>query len=151
MRLAYVLLRNVYLPEAEDAIGVLPARALGAVPLAYLAEYLGLRLWRVSQLLRRQDISYGVHVWHMMIVGLGLYLAAQTGVEVLSNPYLLVAATVGISFASWTLVERRALRLKPFTSRPSDQPGTSRANTRIPYATAPSLVEPATRNATEPT
>ena len=72
-----------------------------------------------EQLLRGQDLSYGIYIYHMLVLntfvqvgwsGAGRYLVAATGVAI-------VAAA-----ASWLIVERPALRLKGSSPWPTFGP-----------------------------
>ena len=71
-------------------------------------------------LLRGNDISYGVYVYHMLVVNsllqLGLFGSWPYGV-------ITVLVTALVAFASWRWVERPALRLKRRRPRPVDDTG----------------------------
>jgi peptidoglycan/LPS O-acetylase OafA/YrhL len=62
-----------------------------------------------ERLLRRNDISYGVYIYHLPLVNLAMWLGL--GGAVLHVGYVLVAA-VGLATLSWVFVERPCLRLK---------------------------------------
>ena len=67
-----------------------------------------------SRLLRKNDISYGVYIYHMPLINLLVYLG-WTG----SGPAVVLAmlATYALALFSWVLVERPALALKRYTLR----------------------------------
>jgi peptidoglycan/LPS O-acetylase OafA/YrhL len=66
-----------------------------------------------SRLLRGNDISYGVYIYHMPIVNLLIVL----GVTEVAGALAAVAATVCCAWLSWRLVEKPALRLKGYSAR----------------------------------
>jgi peptidoglycan/LPS O-acetylase OafA/YrhL len=62
-----------------------------------------------DRLLRRNDISYGVYIYHGPVIN--LLLATGLGAAWMSLP-LAVVATIGLAYASWREVEKPALTLK---------------------------------------
>lgn len=66
-----------------------------------------------SRLLRGNDISYGVYIYHMPLINLLLFLRIG-GVQGL---LLAIGATLVAAIASWRFVERPALRLKGYSLR----------------------------------
>jgi peptidoglycan/LPS O-acetylase OafA/YrhL len=70
---------------------------------AYSAPQLSRRL------LRGNDVSYGVYIYHMVVVNVLVELAAPGTVAVL---LAVVVATCSIAWLSWMWVERPALRRK---------------------------------------
>ena len=94
-----------------------------AVPLSYAVfwfAYFGPRwLSRVPD--RIGDLSYGVYIWHMPVINLVLYLGVPISLLGFGETRLVVAVagTLGMAALSWHLVEKRALRLKPYQSRTS--------------------------------
>lgn len=84
-------------------------RLLGIVPAAYLLIWVGTCLpWSLSL---RQDLSYGVYIYHWPV----LQLMAATALVTMPVPvFLLVggAITGAVAFVSWHLVEHPALRQK---------------------------------------
>lgn len=62
-----------------------------------------------ERLLRRNDISYGVYIYHMPVVNLLLYFGLKGELRYLAAQ---LALTVLAAMASWVWVERPALRLK---------------------------------------
>ncbi len=65
-----------------------------------------------GRVLRGNDISYGVYIYHMPVINMFVYLGIAVGA--LSIPLALGAALVA-SAASWFLVERPSLKLKNHT------------------------------------
>jgi peptidoglycan/LPS O-acetylase OafA/YrhL len=79
------------------------------LPLAFVVirvAFSGLR--EASDLLRRNDLSYGVYIYHMPIVNQLLFYG-RSGSAVLFGA---IAASVVAATLSWFLVERPSLRLK---------------------------------------
>jgi peptidoglycan/LPS O-acetylase OafA/YrhL len=74
--------------------------------LAYSAPQLA------DKLLRRNDVSYGVYIYHMPVINVFLALGV-TGGFVLVLPAL--AVTLVLAAASWAVIERPMLRLKKQT------------------------------------
>lgn len=66
-----------------------------------------------SRVLRENDISYGVYIYHMPFVNLFLFLGFQ-GTSALS---LAIGVTVITAILSWRFVERPALALKSYSIR----------------------------------
>ena len=62
-----------------------------------------------DRLLRRNDVSYGVYIYHEPVIN--LLLATGLGARWASFP-IAIALTIGLSYASWRLVEKPALSLK---------------------------------------
>lgn len=110
----WVLRRSVE-PELSQALGL-----VSAIPLAYLAFMVGHRgpafLHRLTG--RIGDLSFGVYIWHMPVVNLLLWWAIAPG-SLSGQLAVIVATTMSLLLAalSWHLVERRALKLKRYTSR----------------------------------
>ncbi|RED18266.1 acyltransferase family protein [Pontivivens insulae] len=63
-----------------------------------------------DRLLHKNDVSYGIYIYHMPFVNLALYwgLAGSAG-----GVGLVLAGTFGFAALSWFVVERPALRMKP--------------------------------------
>lgn len=84
--------------------------------LALLALSLAIyRPWVSKKLLKGNDISYGIYIYHMPIINLFLFYTIGSSWFTF---ILLVALIIAVSFLSWTLVERPALRLKSYSIRP---------------------------------
>jgi peptidoglycan/LPS O-acetylase OafA/YrhL len=89
-------------------------------PLSYLL--LAMLVFRLAyaspelseRLLRRNDISYGVYIYHMPVVNLLIYQGLSGQVWAL---LACSAATIALALASWHWVERPALRLKKLALR----------------------------------
>ena len=65
-----------------------------------------------NRLLRGNDISYGIYIWHMPFINQLLYLDSEiSAVEVIK----VLLLTVIVAFLSWVLLEKRILRLKSFS------------------------------------
>lgn len=61
------------------------------------------------RLLRGNDISYGVYIYHMLLVNTMLHLGVR---ESMPAFLLIFPLTMALAFGSWRLVEKPALRLK---------------------------------------
>lgn len=68
-----------------------------------------------DQLLRRNDISYGVYIYHMPVINLLIYQGLHHSAWSVG---LACAATLAAAWLSWRHVERPALRLKRLALRP---------------------------------
>lgn len=62
-----------------------------------------------ERLLRRNDLSYGVYIYHAPVINLLLALGLATGA---AGVVLVLAVTLVLAYASWRLVERPALGFK---------------------------------------
>ncbi|WP_347754331.1 acyltransferase [Agrococcus sp. ProA11] len=86
-------------------------RLLGALPLAYAMFGIG-ALVQHPRMRLRNDLSYGTYIYAFPVQ----QLLASAGVHELGVP-LYVAASIGVTLAaaaaSWFLIERHALKLKP--------------------------------------
>src|SRR5690606_34974682 len=70
----------------------------------------------VSQkLLRGNDISYGIYIWHMPLVNQLLYLKQTPNMLDVSA---VILGSIVIAWLSWIIVERNAMRLKNFSVKP---------------------------------
>jgi peptidoglycan/LPS O-acetylase OafA/YrhL len=107
--------------RGEVPAGASPVIAVaGALPLAYLAFWVG---YRGPAMLRRitgriGDLSFGVYIWHMPVINLLIWWGARRGPlhgTVLVT--LVLVVSLGLAFMSWRLVEKPALRLKRYTTR----------------------------------
>lgn len=86
-------------------------RLIGALPLAYAVFGLGALLTH-PRLRLRNDLSYGAYIYAFPVQ----LVLASAGVHTLGVPVYIAASilvTLLVAAASWFLVERRALRLKP--------------------------------------
>jgi peptidoglycan/LPS O-acetylase OafA/YrhL len=89
-------------------------------PLSYLL--LAMLVFRLAhcqpelsdRLLRRNDISYGVYIYHMPVLNLLVFYGIS---GTLYSVAVASLATIAFALASWHLVERPALRLKKRTLR----------------------------------
>jgi peptidoglycan/LPS O-acetylase OafA/YrhL len=119
---AYVLVRIVWV--GPKTLGN-PLQTLAwAVPLSCAAiwfayegpRFLGQWTEKVG------DLSFGVYIWHGVVLNVMLYLGIRQ--SALGRSWaahaIMIGGTLAMASASWWLVERRALRLKPYTSRPME-------------------------------
>jgi peptidoglycan/LPS O-acetylase OafA/YrhL len=121
-----------YFPHAlpfEKALGPAYKIAWG-LPLSYLTIWFGYNGPKVLSRLTKRigDLSYGVYVWHMVLVNLFMYigvpeyLAKATSYSDQALIWLVLGSTLILAYASWHLIEKPALKLKPFTARETQQP-----------------------------
>jgi peptidoglycan/LPS O-acetylase OafA/YrhL len=68
--------------------------------------------WLAHRLLRKNDISYGVYIYHMPLVNFFLYFGYRG--TLLSSGYSIVLS-FAVAYMSWSLVERPVLHLKKTT------------------------------------
>jgi len=80
------------------------------LPLAGLIVSLAMSAPELSdRLLRHQDVSYGLYIYHMLVIDLMLGLAVASGWVALGAA---VVASLGVAAVSWTLIEKPFLRRK---------------------------------------
>ncbi|MEU9825704.1 acyltransferase family protein [Micromonospora chersina] len=91
-----------------------------ALPLAYLLFWVG---HHGPAVLRRSterlgDLSFGVYIWHMPVINLLLWSGLAGRLRDTALVTVVIVVTGLLAYASWHLVEKPALRLKRYTSRP---------------------------------
>ena len=64
-------------------------------------------------ILRKNDISYGVYIYHMPILNLLIYFNLKNS----TGFWIAILGTILFSLISWKLIEKPALRLKKFSLR----------------------------------
>ena len=80
------------------------------LPLAGLIASLAMSAPQLSdKILRHQDVSYGLYIYHMLVIDLMLGLAAASGWIALGAA---LVASLGLAALSWTLIEKPFLRRK---------------------------------------
>jgi peptidoglycan/LPS O-acetylase OafA/YrhL len=62
-----------------------------------------------DRILRRRDLSYGLYIYHALVIQLMVHFAAPSGWRSVGAALLIA---LGLAFLSWTLVERPFLRQK---------------------------------------
>jgi peptidoglycan/LPS O-acetylase OafA/YrhL len=83
--------------------------------LAILAFKMGYSFIKTSKyLLKGNDISYGIYIWHMPFVNQALYLTTESSYFVNICIFIL---TIISAYISWILVERNAIALKKYSMR----------------------------------
>lgn len=94
-----------YVTPSTPVMNVLRTIVLGFVTLsmAYTAPRLG------DLILRHQDISYGVYIYHGLIVNLVIVSAVHFGVSAFAA---LIACTITVACLSWRFIERPCLKRK---------------------------------------
>jgi peptidoglycan/LPS O-acetylase OafA/YrhL len=66
-----------------------------------------------EKLLRKNDISYGIYIYHMPIINYFVYMEL-TGLPMVIATLII---TIMVAYLSWTFVEKPALKLKKFSLR----------------------------------
>lgn len=64
-----------------------------------------------KNLIRGNDYSYGIYIWHMVIVNQFVYFNLQSSLNILMAVFISAA----IAIVSWHLIEKPSLRLKRFS------------------------------------
>jgi peptidoglycan/LPS O-acetylase OafA/YrhL len=80
------------------------------LPLAGLIVSLAMSAPQLSdRILRHQDVSYGLYLYHMLVIDLLVGFAAPSGWPSLT---VAIIASLGLAALSWTLIEKQYLRRK---------------------------------------
>lgn len=94
------------------------------IPFSYVVVWIGYRgpllLSRLTE--RVGDLSFGVYIWHMVVINAVLIYGSDLISSPVANPLVhlfVVAMSLVVATLSWRLIEKPALKLKPFTSRES--------------------------------
>jgi len=72
-----------------------------------------------GRLLRRNDLSYGIYIYHMPVVNALLYMGVKGGA---GSVALALAGSLACAALSWALVEKPFLRRKKSAMNPIDPP-----------------------------
>ncbi len=111
--LAYVasmLLIGDYDDNASNAIN--PVSVVLVAMLLFGLARRDLRLPKsFSAFVRRNDLSYGIYLYHMPVINLALYFAVLPDAP-MSRVWFVLAIAVALAAFSWFQLERRALKLK---------------------------------------
>lgn len=93
-------------------------------PLSYAVVWFGYNAPRIFQRFTSiGDLSYGVYIWHMVVINSFLFFRLPEKLATLSTTILhlvVIIITLCLALLSWWLVEKRALRWKPFSTRSVD-------------------------------
>jgi len=91
---------------------------LYAIPLSYATVWIGHHAFaKLRDLSKLGDLSYGVYVWHMVVINAMLYVGwSQSWPKQALVPVALVL-TLLVAGLSWWLIEKPALSRKPYSSR----------------------------------
>jgi len=65
-----------------------------------------------NKLLRGNDISYGIYIWHMVFVNQLIYMRETI---LWTDVLIVILVTISFSFISWNLIEKKCLQFKTFT------------------------------------
>lgn len=114
----FITLRFELITLGNDLIVTL----LCAITLSYLVLWFGnkgpLIFNRVTKVFG--DLSFGAYIWHMVVVNLFIYFDIQSQLSGLNSNIILLmvfSITFICAFLSWHLVEKQALKFKPYNSR----------------------------------
>ncbi|GAA2902814.1 acyltransferase [Microbacterium esteraromaticum] len=88
---------------------------LAPIPLAYLCMWLGIAL-PLHRIGAKNDISYGMYIYAFPVQQL-LAITIGRGLPLWLYMLASIAATVPLAWASWTLVERPAMKLRGRTTQ----------------------------------
>jgi peptidoglycan/LPS O-acetylase OafA/YrhL len=91
-----------------------------SLALSYVVLWVGYFGPRVLRVLPQKigDLSYGVYIWHMIIVNFAVHFAWSQRLAGPGAAQLAIFLSCGILAAlSWNFVEKPALRWKPYSSR----------------------------------
>lgn len=115
--LFWVLLGYVFAAVVVECYGMPSGNYIGPIQYALLAamcfKFAYLRPDAADHILKRNDFSYGIYIYHMPVINLLIYLGLGHSYVFLISAVL----TVVLSVLSWNLVERPALRFKPVSLR----------------------------------
>lgn len=113
---SYLLLSFVFF-DALQPLG--PARhLLYGLPLGYATVWFGYNgPAKLRDLSKLGDLSYGVYVWHMVIINIMLYLGLKDTIPKSLIVTVTLVATLFVAWLSWWLIEKPSLARKPYTSR----------------------------------
>lgn len=82
-------------------------------PLAILVlRFAYLRPVITHRLLKGNDISYGIYIWHMPLINQLLYLSEEIGIE---DVLIVIGSSFAIALCSWFFLEKNMLKLKKFS------------------------------------
>jgi peptidoglycan/LPS O-acetylase OafA/YrhL len=82
-------------------------------PLVLLTLRISYSFVEISRkLLKGNDISYGIYIWHMPIANQLIFTSSSN--QPLLNLTFTIVFSVLLAFASWFLIEKRALKMKNF-------------------------------------
>jgi len=114
-----------------------------SLPLSYLAMWIGHfgpRLFsRITGTIG--DLSYGLYIWHMVVVSLALYYGLPQRWQAIpgATQTFVFSLSFAVAAASWWLVEKRALTWKPYSSRQPERAVTDAPAVELePSASSPS-------------
>ena len=106
---AYFLsMTNLYIWDAGLNLVATSVLALLTISMAY--SYVS----KFGNFLKGNDISYGVYIYHMVIVNMLIELALFSPVL---NQVMMIALTIAIATCSWKFLEKPALSLKRYSLR----------------------------------
>lgn len=91
-----------------------------SIPLSYLVIWFGFKGSSLfNKVTKIGDISFGVYIWHMVVINLFLFLGLPEKTEGWNDTLVLslvFVVTIAIALMSWHFIEKPALKLKPYNS-----------------------------------
>ncbi len=107
---AYVLILHTWLnlyidPRHVSILGIIANTLLSLLSLSFAFSYVNLS----KSLLHENDISYGIYIYHLPVVNIMLSYNLYGSISDLMVMATIVAI---LAYASWKLIEQRALRAK---------------------------------------
>jgi peptidoglycan/LPS O-acetylase OafA/YrhL len=97
-----------------------------AIPFSYALIWFGYNAPKFFNQITNKigDLSYGVYIWHMMVVNYFLYFNVKESLQgfggtVINILVLLLSMVCG--YISWWVVEKNALKYKPYSSRETSE------------------------------
>lgn len=119
---AVFLLSDSYLiHQTENLVFQYLINILWAVPLSYMAIYFGYSAPKFFGKLTNKigDLSFGVYIWHMIVINYFIEYSVDNRLQLpdLAFHGIIIVISCILAWCSWTLIEKPALRLKPYSSR----------------------------------
>jgi peptidoglycan/LPS O-acetylase OafA/YrhL len=117
--LGYFLLRSNIL-GIEKYISPI-SRVFWGLPLGYAVLWFGYNAPLFFKRITRTvgDLSYGIYVWHMVVVNIFVKINLPNKLAYLPStllPLMVYCSSVAFAYLSWHVIEKQFLKLKPFTS-----------------------------------
>ena len=108
-----IVLQRFGLTVTGNTINPMSAVLLALLVVSFAYSYSG----RLAHVLKGNDISYGIYIYHMVIVNVMVSLGATRRISVFMVGYVVL---ILVAFLSWRYVERPALRLKAYSVKLRD-------------------------------
>jgi peptidoglycan/LPS O-acetylase OafA/YrhL len=111
----YLIIR--YIPVFQSILGPL-WMTFYAIPLSYAVIWFGYNgPKKLNVFMKFGDLSFGVYIWHSLIINVIIYFQLN---KFISHGYLnyitVIFSSLSLAVMSWHLIEKNALKLKPYSS-----------------------------------